>query len=480
MKIGRNQHCPCGSGRKYKHCCKQRGIDFRDLSHDEWMRHLCVRGKNIYFINKIGEALQLDSISKKPASFSEFVKLLKRAITPQAVRKIHLAIPEIWPDKSDLDRCLKEESSSHSGLFIGSYLFDVTAYLLNRHALYDTAIILIDPFHDPRIVAPEYNPVHKPEEHITSTFHYALLWMQLLPWIESGIIKVIRDPGDFDYPLRKSTWEIARARSQGSDELRQALENQDRPEEMEDFFRDQFALTHSDEFWLDKMKDLNLSESEIRQYLKKRRDESLYYVDVGHQSQMLYWSTGTNYEMGKHICQKTKSHIITDLSYRWTEIEYDRRVNGVQVSSWTPFAKAIQGAKLKHLNGVAFDDLLKLRKDGYLEDMRAFLRRVWIACSTGEEFYPDNAENLSAELTERINSAEAEWKKIDSNLVKWFGSESILGTAIGVSAGVANWIPAAAVAAAGAVNLVQSTMERHRFITRYPAAFFVKSIRNKA
>ena len=24
-KIGRNQPCPCGSGRKYKHCCRHRG-----------------------------------------------------------------------------------------------------------------------------------------------------------------------------------------------------------------------------------------------------------------------------------------------------------------------------------------------------------------------------------------------------------------------------------------------------------------------
>ncbi len=123
--------------------------------------------------------------------------------------------------------------------------------------------------------------------------------------------------------------------------------------------------------------------------------------------------------------------------------------------------------------------LLKLRKDGYLEDMRAFLRRVWVSCSIGEDFDKNNAENLSAELIEHINNADAEWRKIDANLIKWFGSESILGTVIGVSAGVANWIPAAAIAAAGVVNLIQSKSERHRFIARFPAAFFIESIRKK-
>lgn len=100
-------------------------------------------------------------------------------------------------------------------------------------------------------------------------------------------------------------------------------------------------------------------------------------------------------------------------------------------------------------------------------------RRVWISCSTNDGFDKNNIENLSAELIEHINIAEAEWRKIDENLVKWFGSESVLGTTIAVSVGSAFWIPAIAVAAAGMVNLGQSTVARHRFMPRYPAAFFI-------
>lgn len=480
FKIGRNEPCPCGSGHKYKHCCQKKGVDFRNLTQDQWARNITVRGKNIYFINRIGEALQLDSVDKLPKSFEDFVRLLKKSITPEAVKKIHLSIPEIWPDQDDLNRCLAQERSDHSGLFLGSYLFDVTESLLNRHALYDQTIILLDPFPDHRVMAPDFNPVLKPEEHITTTFHYILLWLQLLPWIEKGIIKIIRDPGDYDYSLRKTTWETSRARSEQSDELKKALKDQEKPEEFEELMKDQFALSHSDDFWIDKMKETGLSEDEVRDYLRRKREVSLYYVDVGHQSQLLKWSTGTNYEMGKYICERTDSHIITDLSYRWKEIEYDRNVNGVHISAWTSFAKAIQESQLKYLNGLSFDDLLKLRKDGCLEDMRAFLRRVWTSCSTGEVFDKNNVENLSAELIDHINLAESEWKKIDANLVKWFGSESILGTTIGIAAGQAHWIPAAAIAAAGAVNLMQSKMERHKFMARYPAAFFIESIRKKA
>ena len=480
MKTGRNQLCPCGSGIKYKKCHEKTGIDFDKLSHEDWIKQLSVRGKNILFINRIGEALQLDSVDAQPKTILDFIKLIKKAMTPEAVRNIHLSITEIWPDGEDLERCMLEEKNNHSALFIGSYLFDVTTALLNKHALYDKCIILLDPIHDHRTMAPEYNPINKPEEHITTTFHYVILWLQLLPWIEKGIVKIIRDPGDFDYQLKKSTYEISRNRSDNSEILKSAMANQEIPKELDDYFNEQFSLSHPDEFWVDKISNNEISDSDVRKFLKEKRQNSLYYVDVGQQTQLLAWTSGTNYEMGKYICGITNSHIITDLSYRWKEMEYDRNTNGVHIDEWSPFSKAIQGSELKQLNGLTFQDLLKLRDDGYLEDMRAFLRRVWSSCSSGESFDNNNIENLSAELTEHINIADAEWRTIDSNLVKWFGSESIMGTAIGVSVATAGWIPAVALAAAGAVNLGSSTMARHRFMSRYPAAFFIQSIRKKA
>lgn len=427
----------------------------------------------------IAEALRLDSIGSQVKSFPEFVKLVKSAVTPEAVRKIHLTVAEIWPDKRDLERCLAEEKSRHSGLYIGTYLFDVTANLLNRHALYDSTIILIDPFHDFRNIATAYNPIEKPEEHITTTFHYSLLWLQLLPWIEAGIVRIIRDPGDIDHQLRKITWEISRTRSESTEVLKAALKNQNRPEELEDFFRDQYSLSHPDEFWIKQMKDIDVSEDELRGYLKKKREESLYFVDHGNKSQLLYWSSGVNYEMGKYICEKTDSHIITDFDYRWKEIEYDRKANGEHVNAWTPFSKAFQNAELHYLNGISLDDLLKLRLDGHLEDMRGFLRRVWNASAAGDEFDTNNEESLAAELRDHINTAKHEWSKIDTKLATWFGGESVLGTAIGVTAGTANWLPAVSIAAAGMINLAVAASERKSFIPRYPAAFFIGNIRKK-
>lgn len=448
------------------------------MPNSVWVRNLSIRGKNILFINRLAEALNLDKVSTNINSFWDFVGHIKKAVTPKAVREIHLAIAEIWPDGNDLNRCLEQEKDSYSGLFLGSYLYDVTVNLLNRHAMYNESIILIDPFHDYRVMAPQYNPVESPDEHITTTFHYALLWLQLIPWIEAGIIKIIRDPGDFDYQLRKFTFETSEEKVKKYPELRKSLDNQEKPPELEEFFKDTFTLSHSDEFWVKEMSGKKgLSEEHIKRFFKNKREKSLYYVDVQNKSQLLFWSSGTNYEMGKYICEKTNSHIITDFSYRWKEMELDRQVNGVEINAWATFAKAFQESQIKHLDGLLFDDLLRLRNDGYLEDMRAFLRRVWSTSSTGDSFSNNDIDNLKAELVGHINQADAEWKKIDANLIKWFGSESILGSSIGIATGIASWIPAIALAGAGAINLGLAKFERSTFIKRYPAGFFIDSIR---
>lgn len=480
MKIGVNNLCPCGSNIKFKKCCLKKGINYNErMSHDDFVRHLTIRGKNLYFINRVAEALQFDRLPPPESSFSDFIKHLKKAITPNAVRDIHLAIPEIWPDANDLNRCLGQEELSSSGLYLGNYLLDVTLNVFNRHALYNHSIIMIDPFQDPRIIKPEFNPVHNPEELITTTFRNVLLLFQLSPLIDAGIVKLIRDPGDFDYQLQKQMWTTTRNKLEKYPELHKFLEMQEMPPEIEDFFKDQFVLSHSEDYWVNEMKDLDVPEKFIRHYFRVKREQSTNFIELETRSQLVVQSCGTNYEMGKYICNKLGSHIITDFGFRWKEIEHDREVNGIEIDAWSTFSKAFQETKIKHLNGLMLTDLLRLRNDGYLEDMRAFLRRVWTASSSGNSFSKNDVENLTAELIGHISNAESEWHKIDSNLLKWFGGESIFGTMLGVVSGTATWVPAAAIAGAGAVCLGQAMLERKSFLKRYPAGFFIETIRKK-
>jgi hypothetical protein len=102
--------------------------------------------------------------------------------------------------------------------------------------------------------------------------------------------------------------------------------------------------------------------------------------------------------------------------------------------------------------------------------MRLFFRKVWKSCREPDIFSEENAVNLSAELNEKIAEADSEWRKIDQDLLKWFGAS---GGAL-VSSGLVGFVPAASVAAVtGVTGLIQAHLKRAAFKERYPAGFFL-------
>jgi hypothetical protein len=448
------------------------------MSDAEVINHLTVRGKNIYFLEVIADLFDLNHLPRSIDSFWGLVDHLKRAITPEIVKELHQAVIDLWPSQEDLSRCLDKEKDNYSGLFLGHYLVDVTVNLLNRHALYNESIILIDPFLDPRRLKAEFNPIEKPEQFVTTTFHYVLLWLQLAPWIYEGIIKIVRDPSDFDSRLKQQTKKIVQERHQLNPSFERILNEYKENSDIEQIFTDALSLGYDDEYLIREVGScIGVTPEEILEFIEQKRRNSFYYIHGHQKKQNYHWSTGTNYEMGKLICDATNSHIITDISYRWEEIRFDRVVNNIEINDWSNFSKAFQEAPIKHLDGLMFSDLLRLRKDGHLESMRAFLRKSWRSCTSGDPFSKNDVDNLHAELFSQLSLAEIEWRKIDSNLLKWFGSESIIGTTIGVATGQANWLPAMAVAAAGGLNIALSTYERKTFMKKYPAGFFIDKIR---
>jgi hypothetical protein len=160
LKIGRNDSCPCGSGKKYKHCCEGQ-VDWNKIMRDgqDWRKYLSIRGRNTLFIEKLAGVLNLDSKKKKPGSLKEY----KTAFTAEAVRRIHESILEIWPPNIDIYSVLKKANVDVSGLYIGDYRTEFIIQGLVRHSIYANKILVIDPFIYPLSVRDEYNPILNPD-----------------------------------------------------------------------------------------------------------------------------------------------------------------------------------------------------------------------------------------------------------------------------------------------------------------------------
>ncbi|HSU56151.1 MAG TPA: hypothetical protein VLT36_18985 [Candidatus Dormibacteraeota bacterium] len=98
-------------------------------------------------------ALQLDSLTPN-LPFAQ----LKRAFTPKAVRQIHVAVSDLWPDADDYESCLGKETAEATALYTGTYEPAAIFRAITRHCLYSDTIYLVDPFLDARRVSDEFNP----------------------------------------------------------------------------------------------------------------------------------------------------------------------------------------------------------------------------------------------------------------------------------------------------------------------------------
>ena len=471
-KTGRNELCPCGSRQKFKNCCMTKGIDFSTISHDDYIRNLTIRGKNKWFLNRVLDILDFNTNIHQFNDWQGFIVQVKKTLTPENVRRIHELIPIVWPDKEDYYRCIHSEGTGISGLFIGNYRVETTAKLINKYGLYEDVIVLVDPIVDPRCIAEVYNPVVHPERYLISTLHSLLLWIQLLPWIDEGVVKIIRDPSDFEYQLRIDSYSVSKARYEESG-LNKLIQEEAPQDEFNDRVKRYFKLSMPDEMILEICRKHNLEPLKMMDYIRRERLLSIDHVEGGSGGQYLTTFSGANYEIGKYLCSISKFHLLTDMRIRWLEMEYDRKSNGLQHNDWEVFSQHFQQVTLPYLNGLRTIDVMKLREDGHLASMRTFLKKLWLRSAPDSSTEQHVIEQLSLELDDEVRVAEKEWKLIDQSLGKWF-IPNVVPIGMQVLAGTPWWATGITAAVTGAAAIADSITKHKTFQNRYPAGFFLE------
>lgn len=482
-KIGRNEPCPCLSGKKFKHCCEGT-VDWDAIieSGRDYRPYLSLRGRNLYFTKSISAAFQLDELGSGRNS-----KEYKAAFTAAAVREIHEAVLDIWPRHIDIAAALRRSRGEVSGLYIGDYDSEYIKRAIVRHSIYANKILLVDPFVYPTSVRDEYNPILNPDQYRAQTLKSVNLWFELLPWIEAGIVVVIRPPSDFDPQLNWDLMTAQMKKFEESPELQEA--SKESVDELGDrhskrLLYQQLLLGAPDSYLKRKFEELDLGKGGLRfdQFLESihlERDEDPDFLEpLGpeNEGQLSIVSSGASYPGAKIVADLTGSYLFTDIHVKWREIELDRATHSAENKVWAPFAKALQNTSLRYLNGVRLEHALTLRNEGRLESLRRFLTKVWTDASAEDKFDAANAVLLGQELAERISEAELEWRKIDADLARSIGKVAAAGLfAAGplIAAGHAYFLAAASAVAAG-TTLVDSTLKRRSFADRFPAAFFMK------
>jgi hypothetical protein len=107
--------------------------------------------------------------------------------------------------------------------------------------------------------------------------------------------------------------------------------------------------------------------------------------------------------------------------------------------------------------------------------VRSFLTGIWDKLRSDQPFDETAALHVAQELTDAVNSAEAEWTDIKKELVKYgVGAFSAGAMSAGpaIASGHALWLAAAS--AVGTIGFgAWGRLQKKSYLTKHPAAFFM-------
>jgi hypothetical protein len=468
MKIGRNDPCSCGSGKKYKKCClnKQIGLEVSQPSQRS------IKERNIILYNAI-----LDIFGFYKGKTWDDVR---REMTDDQVRELYKVFAWLWPPKTDVMSLLPEPSNKLRGFYMGETNPSLNSVLKNivRYSLYTDEVLVVNPFFSPWTLASEFNPIDNPSNYKQDTLEMIAFLFRISPWIESGFVNLIPNPIDYDSDLRTNVWGMAQKRWKDQKlELSKETLAEIEPKGKESFKKFMYRLPKDKLAVTIKRAIPSISDKaliEQIEYVQRMRhnDRMLLDQEVPEGGELQIMRYGANLELGLYIGQATGSYLYTNNNQQWSEIlSTANNDSGPEV--WSPLTKSFQGLEFNFLNNIDPVFINRLKEEGRLESFRNFLRKLWVEIGDSKSIKDINdlARTFDDELQEEYGKAKEEWSKIDKDLVKWITGSGGLSAII---SGGMNWqIPALGFCIGGVGKLLEARIDRKNYKNNVPMAVFL-------
>ncbi|MBA7674149.1 hypothetical protein ES703_82356 [subsurface metagenome] len=476
MKIGRNAPCPCGSGKKYRFCC----LNKRSRDSNSEVTRPNLYKKNLLLLDAIGNIFNFYS----GKSWGD----IKKSISREQISELYRFIAWLWPPETNVSEILPEHSSKLRALYLGDVQPELIASNIFRFSLYADEILIIDPFHNPWCLREKFNPLINPDQFKFDTLKLLYFMVMLEPFIRFGIVKLIPDPGTFDFQLRNKTWELAQERLKGWQPSQADMK--DAEAEAKQHTTRFLATLPSDklEIFLKRavpdstgidIKKLMKTFENIRKHDPLAVNQIKGEDDSG---QMMIGRFGADLEMTLIITQLTGSFPYTNILFKWKELLSSGDDLNETAKLWTPLTKAFQELDFRFLNNVDSKFAIEMRENGRLESFRSFLRKIWN--SVGGDIDINKIDALSRDFKDELNfeyaKAKAEWNKIGRSLLKWIGSTaagSMITDSI-VNGNISLYL-AGGFTVAAVIELLVSRFKKSEFRKSIPMSVFIDLSRKK-
>ncbi|KFC63564.1 DUF4238 domain-containing protein [Massilia sp. LC238] len=311
-KLGRNEICGCGSGRKYKNCC----IDLSKELRTSWIE-LSVRERNLAFCRAIKGILGLDA--------GKTWVDVRREITDEQISRIYRFYSDLWPRDTDIYSLLPKSDGRFRALYTG--ILDVR--IIGEHALPMASLfdefLIESPIVNPNNVKPEFSPIEQPAQYKYQALKDILLMLELEPYIDCGLINLIPDPTIFDLSLMEAMLAMARSRK-GEQKSVRDLEVH-RKLAIEDYLNCTHMLPRDAKI-RSLVRDFNAVEEVANRLIDTMHATAeaspltmLQPIQPGVGGQFMQFCMAPNYEMSLFVAQVTGSVIVTDSESRWIELQ---------------------------------------------------------------------------------------------------------------------------------------------------------------
>lgn len=324
-KIGRNDYCGCGSGKKFKKCCMNKKEDERPT----W-DVLSIRERNLVLYNGIEDILCFN----KGKTWDD----VRRELSDDQIVEIHKLYGSLWPTNTDIFSLLPKPDNTLRALYTGMIDPRVATLFAMGSVPYFDEVLIQHPFINPGAVKPEFSPVDSPHQHKHQMLKNLLLFLFLHPFIESGVINFIPNPCFFDQHLHRQMLDMAKQRRSGekinkreADRYKKLLED--------DIFRTMRMLPKEQQLYQIRQAMPDLSSEQIEEALqdmgKQNEEDPLALLQdnvFGEGGQFMMTSLAPNFEMSLFIAQATGSIILTDSETRWEELKVAQFKEGGVVS----------------------------------------------------------------------------------------------------------------------------------------------------
>ncbi|AJA61048.1 MULTISPECIES: YecA family protein [Bradyrhizobium] len=415
-----NRPCACGSGKKYKDCHYGK----EDRAALSGWADVSILDRNRLLIRAA------QSIFGFPhrRTWADF----KRDIADEEIREFFNVHGSMWgPETNWVGILPKPGDGKLRGLYLGDVRPDLILRNLIRFSLYNDQILVIDPFPNARNIKPKYNPIENPGKYKAEMVKLIYFLFQIAPWVETGVVQLIPDPGDIERELRFKTADLARARladiepdpvdlaatyEVGRDTLKRFLFALDDKTILSQVERSGQILDEDQKKLL-----IEYARRELRQ------DPIAWERPVGDNAvsgQLSMMRSGVNLETALLICDITGAFPYTNMRSRWRELVAARDELSETARVWSPLANTFQSLEFKFLSNVDVGFATSIREDGRLESFRSLLRTIGkqaseISSLTAlDSFVRDSKDALIGEH----KKATAEWDKIQESFVKWAGT----------------------------------------------------------